>query len=115
MSDRSSIEQLAELAEGPLVGPEWERLRSERPELAAEVLVAQQVRTLIDELSSRGVAVPASFESEVMARVHGGTTLHAALSLSIPQFGDAVLELFAALFGLLPQPVEQSATGAGRA
>ena len=99
----SNVEfNLTDLADGTLAGPEWEEWLAARPELAAEVAVARQVRALLGELRAVPIALPADFEAVLMERVRRDATLLSLLDLWLAGFGRALLELLDALFGTSP-------------
>jgi hypothetical protein len=93
---------LAELADGTLAGPEWEEWLAVRPDLAAEVAAARQVRALLGELRAVPIALSADFEAALMERVRRDATLLGLLDLWLASFGRALLELIGALFGVPP-------------
>jgi hypothetical protein len=95
---------LAELADGLLSGPEWESWLETHPDAAAEVAVARRVRSLVSELRTTSVTLPADFEARLLERVRADATLLDLLDLNLARFGGAILELLEAIFGLLPAP-----------
>jgi chemotaxis regulatin CheY-phosphate phosphatase CheZ len=113
MSEPQQDEMQIDLADALLSGPEWDRWLAEHPAAATQVLVLQQARLFLSDLRARQVEVPAGFEERLMARVRGDATARAVLTLGVPQFGSALLELFAALFGLLPQAPEERDASVG--
>jgi anti-sigma factor RsiW len=95
---------LADLADGLLSEPEWEAWLEANPEAAAELEIARRVRSLVAELRSLPVALPAGFEERLLEQVRVDATLLDLLDLSLARVGGAILELLEALFGLLPAP-----------
>ncbi len=95
---------LTDLADGTLAGPEWEEWLAAHPDLAAEVAMARQVRTLLAELRAVPVEVPENFEAILMERVRRDDTLLGLLDLWLGGFGHALLELLDLLFAAPPAP-----------
>jgi len=95
---------LTDLADGTLAGPEWEVWLAAHPDLAAEVAVARQVRTLLGELRTVPVALPADFEAVLMERLRRDATVLGLLDLWLFGFGRALLDVLDALFGVPPSP-----------
>ena len=95
---------LTDLADGTLAGPEWEAWLAAHPDLAAEVVVAREVRALLGELRSVPIALPADFEAVLMERVRRDATFLGLLDLWLFGFGRALLDLLDALFGAPPTP-----------
>ena len=93
---------LTDLADGTLAGPEWDEWLAVHPDLAAEVAIARQVRTLLGELRAVPIALPADFEATLMERVRRDATVLGLLDLWLAGFGRALLELLDALFGTSP-------------
>jgi hypothetical protein len=95
---------LTDLADGALVGAEWDAWLSAHPNAAAEVEIARRVHTLVAELRQAAVDVPIGFEARLMARVREDATLLDLLELHLAGLGRALLELINVLIELLPEP-----------
>jgi hypothetical protein len=95
---------LTDLADGALVGAEWDAWLSAHPAAAAEVEIARRVHTLVAELRQAAVDVPIGFEARLMARVREDATLLDLLELHLAGLGRALLELINVLIELLPEP-----------
>jgi hypothetical protein len=93
---------VADIVDGIRSGPEWDAWLAARPEAAAEVAIARRVQALMRELAAASIAVPPGFEARVLERVRADSTLLDLLDLGLGALGRTVLELFAAIFGVLP-------------
>jgi hypothetical protein len=95
---------VADIVDGTLSGPEWAAWLAARPEATAEVAIARRVQALMRELAAAAIVVPPGFEARVLERVRADSTLLDLLDLGLGALGRTVLELIAALFGILPAP-----------
>ncbi len=104
MTMGNADDELSDLADGMLSGPNWEAWRATHPEQAAEVVVARRVHLLLAELRAVPVVLPADFEARLMERVQRDTTVLDLLDLWLAGWGRALLELLDLLFAGLPAP-----------
>ncbi len=95
---------LTDFADGTLAGAEWEDWLATHPDLAAEVVIARQIRALLGELRAAPIVLPADFEAVLMERLRRDATLLSLLDLWLTGFGRALLDLLEALFGAPPTP-----------
>lgn len=93
-----------DLADLDRFGPEWAAWVEANPELAAEVVVARRVRQLLEELRSADLVGPANFEARVLARCQRDTSILELFDLGFFKSAQALMDLFAAIFALAPQP-----------
>ena len=101
---------LVDLADGTLNGPEWDAWLAAHPQQAAEVRVAQQMRSLLQQLRNESVEVPASLEVRILANIHRSSALRELLNLNLSGASRALIELLTVLFSLFPAaaPTEQA-------
>ena len=104
MTDDNLDVDLTDLADGALVGAEWDTWLAAHPAAAAEVEIARRVHALVAELRLAAVDVPVGFEARLMARVREDATLLDLLELYLAGWARALMELINALFELLPPP-----------
>jgi hypothetical protein len=104
MTPDNQAANLTDLADGTLAGPEWDGWLAEHPDAAAEVLVAQRVRSLMRDLAAAAIAVPDGFEQRLMERLRQDRTLLDLLDLGFFSAGRALIELLNILLSLLPAP-----------
>ena len=104
MSTNSTVDILAELADGSLSGAEWDVWLAAHPEENEQVQIARRIRLLALRLRAVEPAIPADFERRLLARVRQDVTLIDMLDLASSGIGRTFIELVNALFGLLPQP-----------
>lgn len=95
---------LTDLAEGTLVGAEWDAWLAAHPVEAAEVEIARRVRAFMVELQAMEVGVPANFERNLLARIQEDVTLLDLLDLGFGGLGYALVEFLNTLFGAFPTP-----------
>jgi anti-sigma factor RsiW len=95
---------VADIVDGTRTGQEWDAWLAAHPEAAAEVAIARRVQALMRELAAASIVVPPGFEARVLERVRADSTLLDLLDLGLGALGRTVLELAAALFGILPSP-----------
>src|SRR5689334_6520365 len=93
---------VADTVDGTRSGPEWDAWLAAHPPAAAEVALARRVQALMRELAAASIVVPPGFEARVLERVRADSTLLALLDLGLGGLGRTLLEIFAAIFGVLP-------------
>jgi hypothetical protein len=100
---------LTDLVEGLLSGPEWEAWLVANPTIAAEVEIARRVSALLIELRAAPLALPPDFEARLLQRCRQNTALLDLLDLGLAKGLQALLDLLAVFFALLPAPQPASA------
>lgn len=101
---------LTDLADDTSAAAAWEAWLATHPNEAAEVEAARRVRALMVELQRASITVPTDFELRLMQRIHQDTTVLRLVDLGLAGLGQALLELIAMLFALLPEPAPQPAS-----
>ena len=93
---------LADLADGTLSGPASDAWLAAHPQQAAEVRVAQQMRSLLQQLRNESVEIPANLEVRILANIHRSSALRELLNLNLSGASRALIELLTVLFSLFP-------------
>ena len=110
-SNEAEAAIVADIVDGTRSGPEWDAWLAARPEATAEVAIARRVQALMRELAAASIVVPPGFEARVLERVRADSTLLDLLDLALGALGRTMLELFAAIFGILPSQAPAPRTG----
>lgn len=95
-------EDAADMAEVPMSGPAWEAWTAAHPAEADEVAIARRVHLLVAGLRSVPVALPADFETRLLARCRQNTMLLDLLDLGLAKGSRVLLDILEMIFGLLP-------------
>ncbi|HEU5327369.1 MAG: hypothetical protein ACTHMJ_22975 [Thermomicrobiales bacterium] len=100
---------LTDLVEGVLSGPEWEAWLAANPAIAADVAIARRVRAALIELRAAPLALPPDFEARLLQRCRQSSAVLDLLDLGLAKGLQALLDLLAVFFALLPGPQPASA------
>ena len=100
---------LTDLVEGVLSGPEWEAWLVANPAIAADVAVARRVRAMLIELRAAPLTLPPDFEARLLQRCRQSSAVLDLLDLGLAKGLQALLDLLAVFFALLPGPQPASA------
>jgi hypothetical protein len=104
MTPDNQAVDLTDLADGTLVGSEWDTWLAEHPAAAAEIAIARRVRMLMRDLAAAEISVPSGFEDRLIARLRQDRTLLDLLDLGFLSAGRTLIELLNILLSLLPAP-----------
>jgi anti-sigma factor RsiW len=95
---------LTDLADGTFAGPAWEAWLAAHPEQAAEVVTARRVQTLLADLRTVPVTLPADFEARLLEQVRRDVTVLDLLDLWLAGWGRVLLDFLDLIFASQQAP-----------
>ena len=101
---------LTDLADEGADADQWAAWLRDHADAATEVEVARRVRVVLLQMQAAHIPLPADFQARLMRRLREDTTVMHLTDLGLSAFAQAILELVAAFFSLLPAPPPRTAT-----